>query len=124
MNTLSITLIYASIVLVDLEVAKEDWLRTLAPVHKRKIAEHYGIFNDLYGEAYFHPIVPLTIDYNFGDPELLARVHIGNLITPSEASNAPEVKYEAEPDTLWTLLLTTPDGNLSNSESEYCHWFM
>ncbi|XP_033223400.1 39S ribosomal protein L38, mitochondrial [Belonocnema kinseyi] len=110
--------------LIDLEVAKEDWLKTAAPTQMRTIADHYGIFNDLYGEAYFHPVVPLTIDYNFGDPELLARVHRGNLITPSEASNLPEVNYEAEPDTLWTLLLTTPDGNLSNPESEYCHWFI
>ena len=116
--------IYFQIVLVDLDAAKEDWLKTTAPSQIRTIAEHYGIFNDLYGDAYFHPVIPLTINYDFGDPELLARVHRGNMITPNEASNVPEVKYEAEPDTLWTLLFTTPDGNLSTPKSEYCHWFM
>lgn len=109
---------------IDLEKTKEDWLLTNAPEHTRKVAEHFGIFENLYGDAYFHPVLPLSIDYDFGNEELLGRVHRGNIILSCEAQNAPIVKYEAEPNSLWTLLLTTPDGNYSNPDYEYCHWFM
>lgn len=88
------------------------------------MAKHYEIFDHLYGDGYFHPILPLTIDFDYGHKELLARVHRGNLIKSCEAANAPSVFYEAEPDSLYTLLLTTPDGNYSNPELEYCHWFV
>lgn len=97
---------------------------TNAPQHIHKIAEHYGVFNDLYGDAYFYPIVSLIIDYDFGSEDKLARVHRGNLIKSCEAKNAPSVTYKAEPDSLYTLLLTTPDGNFSDPTYEYCHWFM
>ncbi|KAJ8664715.1 hypothetical protein QAD02_006377 [Eretmocerus hayati] len=109
---------------VDLDVSKDDWFITNGPKDIYTIAKHYGIYDDLYEDGYFHPVLPLTIDYDFGDEELLARVHRGNIIKSCEAKNAPSVSYKAEPDTLWTLLLTTPDGNFSGSDYEYCHWFI
>ncbi|XP_016845931.1 39S ribosomal protein L38, mitochondrial [Nasonia vitripennis] len=109
---------------IDLDKAKKDWYMTNAPHQIRTIAQHYGIYDDLYGDAYFHPIVPLTIDYDFGSEDKLARVHRGNLIKSYEAKNAPSVTYKAEPDSLYTLLLTTPDGNFSDPSYEYCHWFI
>ncbi|XP_014226295.1 39S ribosomal protein L38, mitochondrial [Trichogramma pretiosum] len=109
---------------IDLEEAKQDWTKTNGPQYLQKIGTHYGVFEHLFGDAYFYPVVPLNIDYDFGHKNLLARVHNGNLITPQEATDVPSVSYEAEPDTLWTLLLTTPDGNFSNPQSEYCHWFV
>ncbi|XP_043463202.1 39S ribosomal protein L38, mitochondrial [Leptopilina heterotoma] len=107
---------------LDLRVAKNDWLKTTAPLEIRKIAEHYGIFNDLFGDAYFHPTIPLTIDYNVKD--MVAKVSRGNFITARDTLNEPTIKYRAEPNTLWSLLLTTPDGNLSKSNLEICHWFI
>ncbi|XP_015127237.1 39S ribosomal protein L38, mitochondrial [Diachasma alloeum] len=107
---------------IDLKAAKEDWWQTDAPSHIKTIAEHYGIFNDLYGDAYFYPTIPLEINYEVNE-ETIATVHRGNLLKPNEVKNIPFVKYTAEPSSLWTLLLTTPDGNLTNRELEYCHWF-
>lgn len=109
---------------VDLRVVKKDWLKTTAPLEIRKIAEHYGIYSDLFGDAYFHPTIPLSIVYNSKEDDMVVKVSRGNFITARDTLNEPTIKYRAEPDTLWSLLLTTPDGNLSKSNLEICHWFM
>ncbi|XP_076686200.1 mitochondrial ribosomal protein L38 isoform X2 [Andrena cerasifolii] len=108
---------------VDLNKVKEAWLDTASPFHTRRIADHYRIFQDLFGDAYFAPVVPLEIDYNIED-DTLARVYTGNVIKPSEASEPPLVKYKTPKDALWTLVMSTPDGNMQNSENEYCHWLL
>lgn len=78
----------------------------------------------MYKDAYFYPVVQLQIDYDIESEDKLARVYTGNVIKPSEAQDQPTIKYDANSDTLWTLLMTTPDGNFTNSNNEYCHWFM
>ena len=108
---------------IDLEEARKISQTTNGPQFLRKIAEHFGIFGHLYGDAYFYPVVPMNIDYDI-DTDYLARVFQGNLIKPCEAKNQPQVHYEAESESLWTLLMTTPDGNFSDPQLEYCHWFM
>ncbi|XP_072755355.1 large ribosomal subunit protein mL38 [Anoplolepis gracilipes] len=112
--------------LIDLQKVRQDWLQTDAPFHIHRIAEHYGIYKDLFGrDAYFMPTVPLDISYDLEDDKLV-RVYNGNVIKPNEASNAPNVEYNAEDGSLWTLILSTPDGNLTSdvNASEYCHWFI
>lgn len=109
--------------LVDLKDVREHWLQTDGPFHIRRIAEHYGVYKDLYRDAYFMPTVPLDISYNLED-EKFVRVYTGNVIKPKEASEAPDVTYNAEDESLWTLLMTTPDGNFTGPNNEYCHWFI
>ncbi|KAK0181042.1 hypothetical protein PV327_003363 [Microctonus hyperodae] len=110
--------------LIDLDQMRKDWWISTAPSQIKTIADHYGVYDDLFGDAYFHPVLPLDIKYDFGDEEKIATVHRGNILLPSETSNPPTITYDAEPDTLWTLLLTTPDGNFSDRKFEYCHWFI
>lgn len=95
----------------------------MSPLHLHKIAEHYGVFQDLFRDAYFKPVVPLKVDYRIED-DTFVRVFTGNVIKPNEAQEHPIVNYETETDTLWTLIMSTPDGNLQNSNNEYCHWFL
>ncbi|EFN89879.1 39S ribosomal protein L38, mitochondrial [Harpegnathos saltator] len=109
--------------LVNLKDAREYWLQTDGPFHIRKIAEHYNIYKDLYRDAYFIPTVPLNISYDLEDNKMV-KVYTGNVIKPKETSKAPCVIYNTEDGSLWTLLMTTPDGNLTNSSYEYCHWFI
>ncbi|XP_011860991.1 PREDICTED: 39S ribosomal protein L38, mitochondrial [Vollenhovia emeryi] len=109
--------------LVDLRTVREDWLRTDGPFHAHRLAKHYGVYDDLYGDAYFMPTVPLDVSYNLADDKLV-RVYTGNVIKPSEASRVPEVTYDAEDGSLWTLTMSTPDGHLTSGDSEYCHWFV
>lgn len=42
------------------------WLNTAGPFHIRRIAEHYGVFNDLFGKnAFFTPRVSLEVKASF-----------------------------------------------------------
>lgn len=61
-------------------------------------------------------------------------VYYGNRMKPLEAINAPEVKFDHtfsmtrdttdNADSLWTLILTNPDGHLTKENQEYVHWMM
>ncbi|XP_029709603.2 large ribosomal subunit protein mL38 [Aedes albopictus] len=119
---------------VDPELVKQDWLTTSGPFHIKRLAEHYGVFEHLYGSAYFVPRVHLQIAFNNGD--VASPVYYGNVLKPSEASAEPTVQFEASfnfrgtageaqvGDSWWTLVLTNPDGHFSEHDKEYCHWFV
>ncbi|XP_071443795.1 large ribosomal subunit protein mL38 isoform X2 [Hetaerina americana] len=108
--------------LVPLEEVKKVWNETVGPSHIRRVAEHYGIFEHLFGDAYFIPVVPLDIKFKVDDFYIPSCY--GNNIKPNEASQEPDVRYDADEGTLWTLILTNPDGNLSEADSECVHWFI
>ncbi|XP_063705966.1 large ribosomal subunit protein mL38 [Culicoides brevitarsis] len=119
---------------IDLDSVHEEWLKTSGPLHIKRIAEHYKIFEHLFGDAYFVPRVAMDIKYNLPDGETQAPVYYGNLLTPSDTQTAPEVTFDAsfsydskpvDPSkTLWTLLMTGPDGHLEQENSEYVHWLI
>lgn len=110
---------------------KRDWLTTSGQFHIRDVAHHYGVYQHLFGDAYFVPRVPLDIKFALDD-ESLVPVFYGNTIKPSQAKSAPTVSFDStvaipgneKADSLWTLVLTNPDGNLEESDKEYVHWFM
>ncbi|XP_014290255.1 large ribosomal subunit protein mL38 [Halyomorpha halys] len=108
--------------ILPLEDVEEEWALNNGPEHIKAAAEHYGIFDHLFGDAVFLPVVPLRINFNSGDEQHF--VYRGNYLTPSLLSEAPQVKYQASPDSLWTLLMSTPDGHLQDSEKEYIHWLI
>lgn len=108
---------------VSLKEVKEQWLKTAGPFHIRRVAEHYGVYDDLFGDAYFIPRVMLDVHYKLTDDSYLP-VNRGNVIKPSEAEAVPEVAYVSEPNSLWTLILTNPDGHLTENDAEYVHWFV
>ncbi|NP_001090576.2 mitochondrial ribosomal protein L38 L homeolog [Xenopus laevis] len=108
---------------IPLDEVRAEWERTTGRLHVQRVAEHYGVFKDLFGDATFVPSVTLGVHFNKGD-EMLMPVYHGNLVTPTEASAPPDVTFEAEEGSLWTLLLTNPDGHLRETDSEYVHWLM
>jgi len=84
----------------------------------------YGVFEDLFDGAYFTPNVNLEIEFDY-EEDLVTPVFRGNVIKPKEATTEPYVHYQcSEEDSLWTLLLTNPDGHFSDSSSEYLHWMV
>ncbi|XP_053695857.1 39S ribosomal protein L38, mitochondrial [Sabethes cyaneus] len=118
---------------LDLKQVKNDWLKTSGPFHVRRLAEHYGVFEHLFGAAYFLPRVELKVSFPNGDTA--SPVYYGNVLKPSEATRQPEVVFDpnfdfqstgasVKTDSWWTLVLTNPDGHLSDGEAEYCHWFV
>eukprot|EP00069_Balaena_mysticetus_P021753 bmy_13799T0 len=90
---------------IPLEAVRAEWERTCGPYHKQRLAEHYGLYRDLFHGATFVPRVPLRVAYAVGEDDLLP-VYYGNEVTPTEAAQAPEVTYEADEGSMWTLLLT------------------
>ncbi|NXS57955.1 RM38 protein, partial [Brachypteracias leptosomus] len=110
-------------VLIPLDEVRAEWEKTSGPFHKQRVAEHCGVFRDLFRGATFTPWVTLRVEYSQED-EHLVPVYYGNIVTPSEASRPPAVSYEADKGSLWTLLLTNPDGHLREADSEYLHWLV
>ncbi|XP_051968964.1 39S ribosomal protein L38, mitochondrial [Xyrauchen texanus] len=106
---------------VPLDRVKAQWEKTNGPHHIHRLAEHYGIYKDLFPMAYFVPRVMLRVTY--GD-DSNATVHYGNHLTPSQAAQAPQISFDAEENSLWTLLLTSPDEHLQDGEQEYLHWLV
>ncbi|XP_004615717.1 39S ribosomal protein L38, mitochondrial [Sorex araneus] len=108
---------------IPLEEVRAEWERTCGPYHKQRLAEYYGLYRDLFHGATFVPYVPLHVAYAVGEDHLMPVYH-GNEVTPTEAARAPEVTYEADKGSLWTLLLTSLDGHLLEPEAEYLHWLV
>uniref|UniRef100_A0A1A8FRP8 Large ribosomal subunit protein mL38 n=1 Tax=Nothobranchius korthausae TaxID=1143690 RepID=A0A1A8FRP8_9TELE len=106
---------------ISLDGVEETWRKTSAPFHLKKLADHYGVFRDLFPMAYFLPQVTLHISYS---QENRDQVHHGNRLTPTEAASVPRISFAAEEGSLWTLLLTCPDEHLVDSEAEYVHWLV
>ncbi|XP_075974136.1 mitochondrial ribosomal protein L38 [Anticarsia gemmatalis] len=108
---------------IDLDEARKEWLETTGPSQKKLIADHYAIFEHLYGEGYFIPYTNLEVLYDLKDGSYLP-VHTGNVIKPAEALEYPAVNYESDENTLWTLALTSLDGHLTDNNKEYVHWLV
>ncbi|EDV30062.1 uncharacterized protein Dana_GF15958 [Drosophila ananassae] len=119
--------------LIDLDKVQQIYVKTTGQHDLRLLADHYGVFEHLYGSAYFVPRVPLTINYQLGEG-LLSPVHNGNVIKPAEALKAPEISFDgkidpitgktATGDTYWTLVATNPDAHYSQQATECLHWFI
>ncbi|XP_069510838.1 large ribosomal subunit protein mL38 isoform X2 [Ambystoma mexicanum] len=108
---------------IPLHDVRAEWERTSGPLHLQRVAEHYGIYRDLFDSATFVPRVPLRIEYS-QNQEWAMPVYHGNVVTPSEALNPPQVSFDADEGSLWTLLLTNPDGHLRETHLEYVHWLV
>ncbi|KAF3853114.1 hypothetical protein F7725_013802 [Dissostichus mawsoni] len=68
----------------------------LRSVSHPETREHYGVFRDLFPNALFLP----------------------------QAASVPQISFEAEEGSLWTLMLTCPDEHLLDNEAEYVHWLV
>jgi len=68
---------------ISLQEVEKEWEASLMPQAYCETAQHFGIFQDLYGDAFFHPRVPLHVSYNDGS-EKAVRVFRGNIIKPAK----------------------------------------
>uniref|UniRef100_A0A3Q0SVI6 Large ribosomal subunit protein mL38 n=1 Tax=Amphilophus citrinellus TaxID=61819 RepID=A0A3Q0SVI6_AMPCI len=91
---------------IPLDRVQETWEETSGPFHIKRLADHYGVFRDLFSMAYFLPQVTLKICYSQDNS---TQVHYGNQLSPTEAASAPQISFNADEGSLWTLLLTCPD---------------
>lgn len=50
-----------------------------------QVAEHHGIYRDLFGDAYFHPQFLLGVGYKVeGEDDMVNPVFFGNCLSPTE----------------------------------------
>lgn len=66
---------------IPLDRVQDAWAKSSGPFQIKRLADHYGIFTDLFHMAYFLPQVPLHICYS---QENAAHVNYGNRLTPTE----------------------------------------
>lgn len=119
--------------LIDLDKVQETYVQTTGQHDLRLLADHYGIFEHLFGSAYFVPRVPLSIRYEL-NADTFSPVYNGNVLKPAEVAKSPLVIFDgqldpitsksAQGDSYWTLLATNPDAHYTNPGAECLHWFM
>ena len=50
-----------------------------------RVAQHYGVYKDLFGSKYFYPVIPIEISYICDDKtDEVNLVFYGNDLSPSE----------------------------------------
>jgi len=73
-------IVVVKIPLIDVE---KEWRKESASRHIQTVANHYGIYQDLFNGDYFTPVVNLHVCYDCDD-DLVAPVYYGNRIFPAE----------------------------------------
>lgn len=73
--------LFVSPVKIPLDKVQETWEKSSGPFQIKRLAEHYGVFRDLFPMAYFLPQVPVQISYGQDNG---VEVHYGNRLTPTE----------------------------------------
>jgi len=74
------------VVKIPLDAVKKDWLTESGPGHIQTLAEHYGVYRDLFNGDYFTPVVNLNVCFDYSD-ELVTPVYYGNRIAPTEVED-------------------------------------
>lgn len=108
---------------IPLDEVYEGYVSETQATHWKSLAEHYGLFCDLFDNANFYPVVNMDILFDY-DGEYVSKVFMGNKLKPSEVKTKPDVHYTAEPDSLWTVAMTAPDSHLQDNNMEYLHWLV
>ena len=108
---------------IDLGQVRDSWVKAGAVYEDiMAAADLYGVFEDLFGHAYFRPCLMLDIRYAFKD--VLVPVHRGNMVKPREAATAPKVTWKSDNNGLWCLMMTGLDSHLQSETSQYLHWMV
>ncbi|WAR12381.1 RM38-like protein [Mya arenaria] len=102
--------------------------------HIHRLAEHHGIYRDLFGDSFFYPSVFNSnmallnhdrVGYtDLEDSEMIQPVYYGNLMAPAEVRSCPEVFYKSKEGKFYTLCLVAPDSHLEENNQEYLHWMV
>ncbi|KAL9886260.1 mitochondrial ribosomal protein L38 isoform 1-T1 [Glossina fuscipes fuscipes] len=119
--------------LINLDDVSKEYVQLNRAYDVRIIADHYGVYKDLFDLAYFIPRVNLDIQYQL-DNGINIPVYNGNVIKPLEARKMPSVQFDGKTDpitgkptsseNLWCLLATNPDSYPAAQNKEIVHWFI
>lgn len=108
---------------IPLSDVQAEWRYHRGLQHLHTIGVHNRLFSDVFSSV-FRPRGFIGVKYGDSESDI---VHHGNLLTPTQTSNAPKVQLPEELKKLEgfsTLLLTNPDGHLRDNSMEVLHWMM
>ena len=109
---------------VDLSIVKSHWIQSGAVFDEiQQAGDLYGVFEDLFGQAYYKPCV--MMDIAFRNDKFLVPVHRGNMIKPREATSPPSVQFSSgDSESLWCLVMTGLDSHFTSEHDQYLHWMV
>jgi len=108
---------------VDLSEVRRHWLESGAVFDDiMSAADLYGVYDDMFGHAYFRPCVVLDINYKIENA--FVPVYRGNMIKPAESASTPTVKFDSDEDSLWCLMMTGLDSHFQSESDQYLHWMV
>jgi len=108
---------------LPLDEVEEEWAQTVGPSQIKVVAEYFGIYKHLFRDGFFLPVLPLKISFDNGD--VSHPVYRGNNLKPHLTMKKPEVQFVSDsPDSYWTLIMSTPDGQPTEQPSETLHWMV
>ena len=89
----------------------------------RAIAEHYGLFDDMFKHGYFIPRIPLHVNYPY-DKDQVTPVYSGNRLYARDVSEEEErTSLSLEKDEFFRLLKNLrSNGNLGMKIKNSTHW--
>ncbi|CAF3979326.1 unnamed protein product [Rotaria magnacalcarata] len=111
---------------LPIDEVHDDWLSSRSfSENLRMIADHYGLFDDLFKRGYFIPRIPLNVNYPY-DNDQVTPIYSGNRLYAKDASEKPQVEWKStnESNEYYTLIFTNLDGHLKEDNAEVLHWFV
>ncbi|XP_067651116.1 large ribosomal subunit protein mL38-like [Haliotis asinina] len=109
--------------IISLEDVKAKWQEEQGSRHVHQIAKHHGIYQDMFDHAFFYPATDIDISYDYNE-DFVTMVFTGNKISPADAAECPYVTYQSDDKSLWTLVMSSPDGHLEQDDKECLHWMV
>ncbi len=104
---------------LPLETVHREWKEYVGLQHMRTIAQHCQLYRDVFGSVFTPSVFPEVVY-----PEGHA-VEQGNLLAPRCALQEPTLCLpQGLTDGYTTLIMTNPDGHLTDPNMELLHWMM
>ncbi|XP_057292192.1 39S ribosomal protein L38, mitochondrial-like [Hydractinia symbiolongicarpus] len=105
--------------MVSLEDIDKEWRKEFGLFDLNNLSKFYGLNRDLFNND--DVVAKVWLDVAFND----VKIHRGNIIEPKKLLQAPtSISYEAEDNSLYSLILSNLDGHPLDSTKEIVHWMV
>ncbi|XP_055380790.1 39S ribosomal protein L38, mitochondrial [Condylostylus longicornis] len=120
---------------INLDAVRKESNFTAAPFQLKTIADHYGIYKDLFGNAYFIPRINMDIFFT-DENKNNHSIFYGNVLSASCTVNEPNITFDHNKNLLiknfdssetsyWSILMVSPDTHLFSGKNEnFLNWFI
>lgn len=109
-------------------MSDSEWREYRGHIRLRTMAKQLDVYKHVFGmkgSKVWAPMKQLLVDYGS------ANVHRGNLLTPEQTATAPSVSFTNDEhnvttsyDSLYTLMMVSPDGPMGKDMEVFVHWMI